>query len=48
MYAAFPRADYYEGSVLRSEHHRAWRLAWYRNQASESEFPCSLNRPVAR
>jgi len=39
MYAALPRADYYEDSALWSRHHRAWRPAGVRGSGTRLRVP---------
>jgi hypothetical protein len=42
MYAAFPRLDYYDGSVPRPRHHRAWRLAGVARSGARIAVPTFL------
>jgi hypothetical protein len=46
MYAALPRSDYYEGSVPRTRHHRAWRLTGCFVSGARLEVPAFTEKTL--
>ena len=47
MYAAFPRADYYEDSAPAPRHRRAWRLAGCFRSGARLQVPVFPRRTLS-